>query len=192
VSTAPVSARAAVPGLVSARPLLELLPAIFHDDEFAARWLSGLDTVMAVVETTLDCFPAYLDPELSPEDFLAWTGSWLGTVFDEEMTLAQRRALVAEIVGIYGMRGTVAGIERLLELTLPVQATVVEGGGVSASDTPLGDLPGAAAAAFIVEVRPTGSPLSDHQRRRAVLIVESTRPAHLPAVVEFPEGAKES
>ncbi len=186
-SSAPARAgRVGLPGLVSARPMLEMLPAIFHDDAFAARWLAALDEVVAPVETTLDCFTAYLDPDLSPEDFLAWTGSWLGTVFDDEMTLDQRRSLVAEIVEIYGMRGTVTGIVRLLELSLPVAATVIEGGGAVASPTPMGELPGAASAAFIVEVRPSGAPLSDHQRRRATLIVEATRPAHLPAVVEFP------
>jgi phage tail-like protein len=187
-----MSSRVAVPGLVSARPLLETLPAIFHDDGFAARWLAALDEVVAPVETTLDCFDAYLDPDLSPEDFLAWTGSWLGAVFDDDMSPAQRRALVSEVVDIYGMRGTVAGITRLVELSLPVRCEVIEGGGVAATQVPGSNLPGTDAAAFIVEIRPTGAALSDHQRRRATLVVDATRPAHLPAVVEFPDGAKES
>lgn len=186
------STRFAIPGLASARPLLEMLPAIFHDDDFTIRWLSALDEVIAPIETTLDCFDSYLDPELNPEDFLAWTGSWLGAVFDEHMTVQQRRGLVAEVVDIYGMRGTSAAIERLIQLSLPATCEVIDGGGVAASTTPGADLPGTDAAAFIVEVRASGAALSDHQRRRAALIVEATRPAHLPAVVEFPEGTKES
>jgi phage tail-like protein len=183
-----MSTRAAVPDLVSSRPLIELLPALYHEDGFAQRWLAALDTVIAPIETTLDCFTSYLDPAIAPEDFLAWTGTWLGAILDDDMTIEQRRALVGEVVEIYGLRGTAAGISRLVELSLPVTCEVIEGGGATASTVPGSALPGTQSAAFIVEIRTRTGSLSDHQQRRAVLLVEATRPAHLPAVVEFPSG----
>jgi phage tail-like protein len=171
--------------------MLTMLPAIFHEDPFAVRWLAAFDDVISAIDTTLDCFPAYIDPALNPRDFLAWIGSWLGAEPDEEMSETQRRALVAALVGLHARRGTASAIRELVELQLPAHCEVIEGGGSQVSLGPGAPLPGTAASIFLVRITAIGTALSDHQRRRARLIVDAARPAHLPVSVEFPEIAKD-
>lgn len=178
------STRYAVPGLGLARPMVTMLPSIFLDD-FTERWLGAFDQVVAPVEVTLDCFTSYLDPDLSPSDFLAWVGSWLGATFDHDLPDSNRRALVRSIVDIYATRGTPDSIRQLIELTIPAACEIVEGGASVASTVPSTELPGSAVGAFVVRVRPTGEALTEHQRSQAMLLVEASRPAHLPGVVEF-------
>jgi phage tail-like protein len=185
------SNRRAVPELTAARPMLTMLPAIFHEDPFAIRWLAAFDDVMTAIDTTLDCFPAYIDPALSPTDFLEWIGSWLGAEPDEEMSETQRRSLVAALVDLHARRGTAGAIRELVELQLPVHCEVIEGGGSQASLGPGGPLPGTAASIFLVRITAIGATLSDHQRRRARLIIDAARPAHLPVSIEFPETVKD-
>jgi phage tail-like protein len=36
-----------------------------------------LHEVLAPVVATIDCLGAYLDPALTPEDFLRWLGGWV-------------------------------------------------------------------------------------------------------------------
>ncbi len=183
------SNRRAVPELAAARPMLTMLPAVFHDDPFAVRWLAAFDDVMTAIDATLDCFPAYIDPALNPSDFLEWIGSWLGAEPDEEMSETQRRALVAALVDLHARRGTAGAIRELVELQLPVRCEVIEGGGAQASLGPGTPLPGTAASIFLVRITAIGAALSDHQRRRARLIIDATRPAHLPVRIEFPDNA---
>ena len=183
-----LATRVAVADLVSARPMLTLLPAIFQEDEFASRWLEAFDVVTSPIDVSLDCFASYLDPSIAPEDFLIWVGSWLGSEPDEDLPLDRRRSLVGRLVDIYGRRGTADSICELIELQLPASCEVIEGGGAQASGTPGTPLPGRAVGVFVVRVTASEGVLSDHQRRRARLIVDATRPAHLPAVVEFPDA----
>ncbi len=180
--------RYAVEDLVSARPMITMLPAIFQEDDFTVRWLAAFDEITAIIDTTVDCFPSYLDPDLSPEDFLVWVGSWLGAEPDEELPLPLRRKLVASLVDLYGRRGTALAIQELLELQLPVRCEVIEGGGSQASSTPGAELPGSAVGVFVVRITAVSGILNDHQRRRAQLVVDAARPAHLPVSVEFIDG----
>jgi phage tail-like protein len=176
--------RAAVPGIPISHPLMGMLPAIYHGDDFSTRWLRGFDEVLAPITSTLDCFSAYLDPALTPEDILRWLGSWLGADDLDDIPIPRRRTLVASVVSLYALRGTPQGIRELMELTLPVSCDVIEGGGCVASLVPSGPLPGTEAAAFVVRIV-ENRPLTDDQKRRATQLVEANRPAHLPAVVEF-------
>jgi phage tail-like protein len=176
--------RGAVPGIPISHPLMGMLPSIFHGDDFSARWLRGFDEVLAPITATLDCYSAYLDPALTPEDVLHWLGSWVGADDLDDIPLARRRSLVASVVSLYALRGTPQGLRELMELTLPVSCDVIEGGGCVASLVPSGPLPGTEAAAFVVRIA-ENQPLTEDQKRRAALLVEANRPAHLPAVVEF-------
>ena len=178
--------RRAVPGLPTSRPFITTLPALYQEDDFTERLLSGFDQVVAPVENVLDCVAAYLDPRLAPDDFVRWLGRWLGAVLDEDMTIEQQRALVSTIAEIYALQGTVDGITRLLELSLPVRVEVVEGGDVSFSSIPSQPLPGTRSEAFLVRISPANDvALTDHQKRLCEVLIEANRPAHLPAVVEF-------
>jgi phage tail-like protein len=184
VSAEVLARRAAIPSIPISHPLMQMLPAIYHGDDFSARWLRGFDEVLSPITSTLDCFSAYLDPSLTPDDVLRWIGSWLGADDLDDIPLVRRRTLVASVVGLYALRGTAQGLRELMELTLPVSCDVIEGGGCIASLVPAGPLPGTEAAAFVVRIV-EHQPLTDDQKRRATQLVEANRPAHLPAVVEF-------
>ena len=89
--------RGTVPGLSSPYRIAEFLPSVYQeDDPFIQRFTAGLDEVLAPVLSTLDCIDAYVDPHLTPEDFLGWLGSWVGAVVDDETPLALRRAAVGQ------------------------------------------------------------------------------------------------
>ena len=87
--------RKGVHGLVSAHPMGPTLPAIYQDDDFAQRFLAALDQVYAPIWSTLDNFDSYLDPYLTPDDFLAWLAGWVGISLDESWDEDRRRAIVA-------------------------------------------------------------------------------------------------
>ena len=97
--------------------------------------------------------------------------------------MEQRRALVRDIVGLYAERGTARGLQRLVSLYTGAEVEVIEGGGAAHSLTPLADLPGSDAAAFVVRVHAADPNTVD--RARVELLVGSSRPAHLPALVEI-------
>ena len=59
---------------------------------------------------TLDNFGAYLDPALTPDDFLDWLGGWVGVALDETWPIERRRAFVAQAADLYRLRGTRAGL----------------------------------------------------------------------------------
>jgi hypothetical protein len=51
--------------------------ALASRDTFTDRFCGALDTVLAPVFVTLDSLDAYVDPALTPDDFLAWLGDWV-------------------------------------------------------------------------------------------------------------------
>ena len=108
--------RGTVAELQTPHPLGRSLPAIYQEDDFSMRYLSAFDTVVAPIPLTLDCFDAYLDTNLAPEDVLQWLGGWMGLLLDPDWPLQRRRSLVGEIVSLYAQRGTPFGIKRMVEL----------------------------------------------------------------------------
>ncbi len=78
--------RGLIPGLVSPHPLGPALPALFQEDDFAQRFVSAFDDVLAPIFSAMDNGDAYLDPYLTPEDFLEWMSSWVGIELNENWT----------------------------------------------------------------------------------------------------------
>jgi phage tail-like protein len=140
--------RGTVTGLGSPHPLGSLLPAVFQDDNFTMRWTAALDEVLAPVMASLDCIEAYVDPLLTPEDFLAWLAEWSGIMLDENWPSERQRAVVAATAELYRKRGTPAGLLRHVELVTGGQVEIAESGGVTWSTTPTpGDTSAAADSA---------------------------------------------
>ncbi|QFZ21379.1 phage tail protein [Saccharothrix syringae] len=175
--------RVAVPELPSRHPLGGMLPALYAADDFAQRFTSGLDAVLSVVLSTLDNLPAYLDPLLAPEDFLAWLSSWVAADVDPAWPEGLRRALVRRAVELHRRRGTVRGLVERLELALGVRAEVVDGGGVSWSGSPDSPLPGGGGDVVVVRVWS-----GEVERERVELLVEALCPVHVRCVVEVLDG----
>lgn len=188
-----VSSRRGLEGLQNRCPLSDLLPPVFHQPDdprdpgpvppFALRLCAGLDEVLAPVVVTLDCLGDYLDPALSPPDFLGWLAQWLGLALDQNWPEAKRRALVGAASELYRWEGTVRGIGSYVRLLAGVEPEVVDNGGVAWSAEPGGELPGGGTEELVVRVpvRP-GTELDPSQLEA---VVAAAKPAHLPHRVEL-------
>ena len=108
--------RAVVDDLPSTRPIASYLPAMLQADDFCVRFTRGLDPVLAPVLSTIDNLDAYLDPWLTPPDFLDWLAGWFGLELDATWPEERRRALVANALELGRWRGTVIGLALLVEL----------------------------------------------------------------------------
>ena len=93
--------RAGIAELALPRPLIETLPGVYQEDK-ASRGLDGVfDDAYAPILSTLDNCAAYLDPALTPDDFLDWLAGWVGILPDETWPIERRRAIVALAVQLY-------------------------------------------------------------------------------------------
>jgi phage tail-like protein len=174
--------RALVPGLTSPHPLGERLPAMYLEDSFVQRLTGALDEVIAPIFSSLDNLDSYLDPDLTPEDFLHWLGGWVGMTMDESWPLHRRRAVLAEAVGLYAVRGTAGGLAAHLRLLTGAAVEIEETGGIVYSTTEMPDLPGSPNFAMVVRLRVDDIGALDLARLDA--LVEAAKPAHVVHRIE--------
>jgi phage tail-like protein len=179
-----MSRRGLVKGLASPHPVGSLLPALYQQEPFLQRFLVGFDDTLAPVFCTLDNFVAYLDPELTPADFLAWLGGWLGLALDETWPPEQQRRLLRRAGDLYAWRGTARGLSKLIELVSDVVPEVSDSGGVtwsSSAEEPAAPPPD---PLLVVRVRLPGGAADEVDRRRLEALVDAARPAHVPMRLE--------
>lgn len=177
--------RAAAPELPSRHPLGGLLPAMYADDDFAQRFTAGLDTVLAAIMSTLDNMPAYLDPWLTPVDFLDWLGSWVAVDLDPSWPVELRRQVVRHAIDLHRWTGTARGLVARLWLCLGVHASVADGTGAVWSSSPGTALPGEPVTEVVVRVWPGRAEVDE---ARVTAMVNAVRPAHLTCRVEVLPG----
>lgn len=178
--------RGLVPGLRTPHPLGPTLPALYQDDSFAQRFLSGLDDVLAPIYSTLDNFDAYLDPWLTPDDFLTWLAGWVGISLDESWDESRRRAIVARAVDLYRMRGTAVGLAGQVEIQTGGTVEIVENGATGWSVDPGGELPGSPEPLVVVRVTVPDPKSVDAARLDAM--VAAAKPAHVLHRIEIVKG----
>ncbi len=178
-----------VKGLASPHPLVEGLPGLYQEDDFTRRWLSAMDDALAPVFLALDSLPAYLDPAVTPEDFLDWLAGWVGVLLDENWPLERRRAFVAQAAELYRLRGTATGLAAHVRVFTGGQVEIVESGGAAWSSKSGGKLPGGPDYRIEVRVSGTDSPV-DQSRLDA--LVASAKPAHLVHSVRVAGAAPSS
>lgn len=169
--------RGMVPGLDTPVPLLLQLPGILQDDDFTGRFASAFDDGLAPVLATLDSLSAYVDPWLSPPDFLDWLAGWVSVPVDDAWDVERKRAIVADAAVTHRRRGTVRGMVDALELALGAKVEVVEGGACGWSATPGADLPGEGGAVITVRIQASDPDAVDLARADA--LVEELKPAHV-------------
>lgn len=181
--------RGLVDGLPTPRPLIEQVPASLQEDEFCGRLLAAFDEVLAPVFNTLDCFDAYLDPALAPEDFIDWLAGWVGLDVDETWTVERRRRLILEAVGLYRFRGSIASLVSHVELYSGVTPTVEDNGGCSWSQNAGSVLPGTSRPYLKVRLQVDDD--ADIRRGTLARIIDANRPAHVPFELELVAGGTE-
>lgn len=174
--------RGLIDGLDSPHPIGARLPGLYADDDFIQRFVSAFDALLAPIFATLDCLPAYFDPQLAPEDFLDWLADWVGLVVDESWTIERRREVVSHAVELHGARGTRRGLAKHVRLVTGGQVDITESGDCAWSQRPQTPLPGSDRPALHIRVR-VPDPSTVDVRRLDALIAE-TKPAHLPHTVE--------
>ncbi|MGH3903012.1 MAG: phage tail protein I [Pseudonocardiaceae bacterium] len=174
--------RGLIDGLDSPHPIGARLPGLYADDDFIQRFVSAFDALLAPIFATLDCLPAYLDPQLAPEDFLDWLADWVGLVVDESWTIERRREVVSHAVELHGARGTRRGLAKHVRLVTGGQVEITESGATAWSQRPQTRLPGSDRPSLHIRVR-VPDPSTVDVRRLDALIAE-TKPAHLPHTVE--------
>ena len=164
----------------------ELLPGVYQEDDFSMRWCSGLDEMLVPVFATLDCLECYVDPALAPADFLEWLSGWVGIALDERWPMDRRRAVVANALELFRLRGTLAGLMRHVELATGGRVSVADSGGVAVSPVPGGELPGEAVPRLAVRVTVADPSALDEQALDQ--LVATAKPAHVIHRVEVIAG----
>jgi phage tail-like protein len=173
--------RGSVDGLATPYTIGALLPGVYQEDFFAMRFTAAFDDVLAPVISTLDCLDAYVDPFLTPPDFVEWLAGWVGALLDENAPEERRRALVAGAVDLHRRRGTVAGLQAHLEALTGGRVEINDSGGTRWSVTPGAELPGAAVPRLAVRVTAVDGEVS---RQLVEAAVAQSKPAHVVHQVE--------
>lgn len=174
--------RSAIPGLPSPHPLIDLLPAVYQEQDFLHRFLAALDEVIAPDLLVLDNLAAHLSSGTAPADFLAWLGQWAAVQQDHEQPEALRREVVAAAVGQHRIRGTRRGLVQAVRRATGAEPEIQESGGTAWSPRPGAVLPGTPGARVTVRLRVADPARID----RAALdtLVASEVPAHVTYRIE--------
>ncbi|QXJ21397.1 phage tail protein [Actinomadura graeca] len=177
--------RGAIDGLLSPHPLGPRLPSVFAEDDLAQRYVAGLDDLFAPLLAVLDCLEAYFTPHLAPADFVGWLADWVGAELHGDEPEAQARGAVAAATALHRLRGTPRGLATAVRMAFGVTPEIVESGGASWSERPLGAIPGEAEPRLEVVLRVPDPAAVDARRLEA--LVAAARPAHVPYVVHIVE-----
>jgi phage tail-like protein len=174
--------RGHVDGMASPAPMGPTLPGLYQEDKFTQDFVSAFDEIMAPIMSTIDNFSAYLDPALTPEDFLDWLAGWVGVLLDETWPIERRRAFVAIASQLYKTRGTAAGLAAQVRLFTAGEVSIEESGGSAWSPTADAEPPGTADFSVTVKVKPPAKAKIEVARLNA--LVAAAKPAHVKHTVE--------
>jgi phage tail-like protein len=76
------------------------------------------------LQEKIEFLPDLLDPKTTLVEFLPWLASWAALNLRADLSIERKRALIAEIVTLYRIRGTRKYVERLIMLYLGFRARV--------------------------------------------------------------------
>lgn len=167
--------------------LLEGLPGIYQDDDLSSRLVSAFDDLLSPVMLALDCLPAYVDPSLTPDDFLGWLASWVGAVLDENWPIERRREFVSSAVSLYRLRGTPSGLAAHVRIFTGANVEVRETGGVAWSTNSGAPYPGEAGYRLLVRVSGAAIPVDAVRLDRLVAAAKPAHVVHSIDLVETPD-----
>jgi phage tail-like protein len=154
---------------------------VYQENDFAMRFLHGLEELLDPIVAFLDALPAHLDLSLAPPEFVTLVGEWLG--IDPEGRWkgllghdeGRRRDLVGSATVIARGRGTRASLQLVLDLLFPDLGLRVRDFGRSTFSAEPRDPPAAEASFEVV------SAVEPARTRRAAIdrVVEQLRPVHV-------------
>ena len=175
--------RGRLDSLVSPHPLGRALPSAYRQDRLAHDLLGAIDDALAPIFCTLNNLDSYFDPWLTPDDFLAWLGRWVGALVDENWPVEQRRAFVAQSLQLHRRKGTTEGIRMHVRASFNCDVEVSDSGGTAWSREPNAPFPGASDAYLAVKVIPLKGAEIDPATADAV--VAAVKPGHVRHSVEI-------
>lgn len=175
--------RGLVADLESPRPLISSLPGLYQEDDLARALTAAFDEALAPILSTIDNIASYLDPALTPDDFVDWLAGWVGLLPDETWPIERRRALIAVASQVYRKRGTAAGVVMHLRLLTAGEVAVEDSGGVTWANKAGSKPPGDGTFSVKVRVKPRKKETLDAARLDA--IVAAAKPAHVNHSVEI-------
>lgn len=98
------------------------LPALYREEpvpaSFLERWLANFEGFYTKLEGQIEQMPRLLDPRTAPVEALDWLACWFGLVLEPQWEEARRRFFIRHAFQLYGMRGTVPGLEIALRLSV--------------------------------------------------------------------------
>ncbi len=116
---------------VSRQGYLSMLPAIYRRSDATGRnfardlcWI--LEHIFGPFEDLLDIVHTYFDPQECPEEFLPWLASWSAMMVDLDWPVEKKRAIIRSAIALYGIRGTVKGLKRFLEIFTGHEPKIIE------------------------------------------------------------------
>jgi phage tail-like protein len=120
------------PPVVSRRAILRRgLPSIYHESDFAMRFVAALEGVLDPIAAILDTLPEQFSPDYAAAPTIDMLSAWLGVDVDEAHELDARRETVRMAAELGRRRGTVRGLELALRLSFPrIPMRVEDDGGV--------------------------------------------------------------
>jgi phage tail-like protein len=116
---------------------VDYLPTILQADPFVGKFLLAFESVMSGLsprdrgdkfpkglEEYIDNIHTYFNPGLqegsdtAPSEFLPWLAGWVALSLRDEWKEETKRQFISQIVPLYRLRGTKAGLEKILTIYL--------------------------------------------------------------------------
>jgi len=109
---------------------LRRLPQLYSRHEpmrgFLQRYLSSAAGLVEDSGVLGDTRHALLKPASVSAEALPWLAGWVGLALDERWSEKARRTMLREAVTLFRLRGTVAGLRRMLEIVIDARVVIIE------------------------------------------------------------------
>lgn len=109
--------------------LVAQLPRVLAQDRFTQRFVSIFEEIADEIRTQIDSIEYYIDVESAPPEFVRWLGTWIDITVDAGLSDERQRQIVREAGRLFARRGTVSGLQGVLEAITGAEVRVVDGGG---------------------------------------------------------------
>ena len=114
------------------------LPIVLQEDDFLGQFLLAFEKILSGkiktyskeqiitketqnlpgLEEIIDNIHLYFNPQQTPEEFLPWLANWVALSLRNDWKVEVKREFIQQIVGLYRLRGTKAGLIKILSIYL--------------------------------------------------------------------------